>query len=59
MKHQPSSENSSRRSYEKPSVREVELRPEEAVLGNCKATDSVGPMGNTCSSPTNCNQLGS
>lgn len=59
MKHQRYSENSGGRRYEKPLVQEVKLRPEEAVLGNCKTASSVGPLGTACSSPTQCNSLAS
>ena len=32
-----------RRSYQKPRVEQVELRPEEAVLGGCKNFDQAQP----------------
>jgi hypothetical protein len=37
-----------KKTYAKPEIRQVSLRPEEAVLGNCKSsTTSTGP-GGTC-----------
>ena len=48
-------------SYRKPVIREVELRPEEAVLGNCKVGTggSSGPGQGTCSQNVACVSLGS
>ena len=34
--------------YEAPQVVRVSLRPEEAVLGNCKTAVSAGPGNSTC-----------
>jgi hypothetical protein len=34
--------------YLKPEVKEVQLKPEEAVLGNCKTSGSAGPDGGNC-----------
>jgi hypothetical protein len=45
--------------YEKPEIRQVELRPEEAVLGNCKTGVSAGPGSGTCNTPGPCSSLGS
>lgn len=45
--------------YVKPEVRQVQLRPEEAVLGNCKWTGGTGPSGSNCGSPTYCSTNGS
>ena len=48
----------SKRPYQKPKVRQVPLRPEEAVLGGCK-TASDAALGNP-SPPCNfCSTLGS
>ncbi len=44
--------------YEKPEVRRVLLRPEEAVLGACKSASAAGPLGATCST-TSCPETGS
>lgn len=35
----------SKRPYAPPVVSRIELRPEEAVLGNCKSTTANGPGG--------------
>ena len=48
--------------YVKPEVKQVPLRPEEAVLGGCKTSTSGGPNagdGTTCLIPGNCFVLGS
>lgn len=35
--------------YTKPELRRVDLRPEEAVLGNCKTSGHAGPgSGSSC-----------
>lgn len=44
-----------RRSYEKPQVTRVSLRPEEAVLGACKVSGIAGPTGLDCGGGTACN----
>ena len=48
-----------RRPYEKPTLSEVALRPEEAVLGNCKVPTISGPAMADCASFTGCASLGS
>jgi hypothetical protein len=45
--------------YEKPEVTQVSLRPEEAVLGACKAGRVSGPGQPRCSIPAPCSSLGS
>jgi hypothetical protein len=37
-----------RRSYTKPAVKRVHLKPEEAVLGGCKVSGSFGPTAADC-----------
>jgi hypothetical protein len=37
-----------RRPYVKPEIRQVKLRPDEAVLGNCKTNSSAGPAASAC-----------
>jgi len=45
--------------YVKPSVKQVELRPEEAVLGACKTVAVSGPnLGGNCTPPS-CSTVGS
>jgi hypothetical protein len=48
-----------RKKYEKPTLSEVALRPEEAVLGNCKSMTVSGPAMPDCSSFGGCSSLGS
>ena len=38
-----------RKPYIKPEVKQVPLRPEEAVLGFCKTTTVAGPLSSPCS----------
>lgn len=49
-----------KRPYVAPSVRRVELRPDEAVLGACKAaTAGGGPRASRCRSVSTCSTIGS
>lgn len=51
-----------KRPYEKPEVKQVALRPEEAVLGACKTSSGAGgsgPGGGNCRRPAPCSSLGS
>ena len=48
-KHEPG-EEVKRKPYRKPEIRQVPLRPEEAVLGNCKTNSSAGPAASDCTS---------
>ena len=43
-----------KRPYTKPQIQEVPLRPDEAVLGNCKTSAVSGPAQHRCTSPSNC-----
>jgi hypothetical protein len=46
--------------YTKPECRRVELKADEAVLGNCKSTGGGGPVQPIrCNSPLNCSTIGS
>ena len=52
-----------RKDYRKPSLRMIPLRPDEAVLGNCKTattanTKNIGSSF-TCAIPTACSSIGS
>ncbi|HEV7858841.1 MAG TPA: hypothetical protein VGO91_09455 [Pyrinomonadaceae bacterium] len=49
-----------RKPYQKPRMRRVELRPQEAVLGACKAASGTvgGGAGGTCST-ISCQSTGS
>ena len=45
--------------YERPKLRRVALRPEEAVLGNCKVSGVSGPgSAGTCAMVTSCSSVG-
>jgi hypothetical protein len=48
-----------RKPYEKPELSEVALRPEEAVLGNCKTMGVSGPAEADCTSLGGCMTFGS
>jgi len=41
-----------RKPYLKPEVKQVALRPEEAVLGFCKTTVVAGPLSSACATLT-------
>jgi hypothetical protein len=43
-----------KRPYTKPQIQEVPLRPDEAVLGNCKTGSVSGPAQHRCDTPSNC-----
>ena len=59
MDNRPKEDNAKKKPYEKPEVRRVRLRPEEAVLGSCKAaSSSTGPLASPCSA-TSCPTVGS
>jgi hypothetical protein len=48
-----------RKPYEKPTLSEVPLRPDEAVLGSCKTAMTAGPVESTCGDLGGCFSLGS
>ena len=54
-------EEQEKRPYQKPELMQVPLRPEEAVLGNCKMAGTGGPgYGNKCNAgPLVCSSTGS
>jgi hypothetical protein len=51
--------NKAERSYVKPAMKRVVLKPEEAVLGACKATGTFGPTAGNCNQPFSCSAIGS
>jgi len=60
MKNKQTRNANQKKPYTKPEVKQVQLRPEEAVLGFCKTTSaSVGPLQALCTSPTPCSTQGS
>jgi hypothetical protein len=46
--------NDEKKPYVKPQVQEVPLRPDEAVLGNCKTSSTSGPAQHRCTTPSAC-----
>jgi hypothetical protein len=52
-------EDRPKKPYEKPAIVEVPLRPEEAVLGNCKAPAVSGPAMADCTFFSGCSSMGS
>ena len=48
-----------KRSYVKPRITQVVLRPEEAVLGACKKGSKSGPGQPRCWFPSTCSSQGS
>jgi hypothetical protein len=48
-----------RKPYRKPEIRQVLLRPEEAVLGACKTASSTGPTRFPCNWTVPCTTAGS
>jgi len=55
----PASPEQRRRPYEKPTLSEVALRPDEAVLGNCKTAAVSGPAQADCTFFVGCSSVGS
>jgi hypothetical protein len=48
-----------RKPYHKPEIKQVLLRPEEAVLGACKTASSTGPSRFPCAGAIPCTTAGS
>ena len=48
-----------KKTYVRPELRKVMLKPEEAVLGACKNSAAHGPIQTRCSSPAPCSVMGS
>ena len=55
----PENEKVAKRSYEPPKMVTVSLRPEEAVLGNCKISGNGGPGHPGCNALPICMTIGS
>jgi hypothetical protein len=55
---QPDNNPVAKKLYEPPKIVIINLRPEEAVLGNCKISGSSGP-GSTSCSVLHCSTIGS
>jgi hypothetical protein len=58
MKDDPGN-GTDRRVYRPPELVVISLRPEEAVLGNCKTMTSAGPVSGSCASLGSCHTVGS
>jgi hypothetical protein len=58
MNEEPNSVAMKKQKYEPPRVVTISLRPEEAVLGNCKTAGSAGPGNGSCM-VTFCSAIGS
>jgi hypothetical protein len=59
MKDRPEKKHiKTKQPYTKPEVKQVPLRPEEAVLGFCKTETVGGPMQSACTSPIICTTVG-
>lgn len=48
-----------KKQYEPPTVTQISLRPEEAVLGHCKTIGVGGPGGGNCTHSGSCMTFGS
>jgi len=59
MADQNATTGSGKRRYVTPEVRRVHLRPEEAVLGNCKSASANGPGNAHCTDSGGCFTSGS
>jgi hypothetical protein len=55
----PDESSDEKKPYQKPTLSEVALRPEEAVLGNCKSAGITGPTSTDCSAIGGCMTVGS
>lgn len=56
---QPDNDKVGKKAYEQPKIVSISLRPEEAVLGNCKISGTGGSSQGACSVPTACHTIGS
>ena len=56
-KSTPDAGRSVKKPYVKPEMKQVSLRPEEAVLGGCKVSGSLGAGQPTCHAPAPCSAL--
>ena len=48
-----------KKNYDPPVVTQISLRPDDAVLGNCKSLSQAGPVGSSCASVGACRTVGS
>ena len=47
-------QDDTKKPYAKPQIQAVPLRPDEAVLGNCKTGSTSGPAQHRCTNPSSC-----
>jgi hypothetical protein len=62
MQDSNNAKDDARRAYRRPTLTQVPLRPEEAVLGNCKTSTTTGQntgSGTTCTIFAPCSTAGS
>jgi len=60
MKYKQSGDSKQKKPYTKPEVKQVQLKPEEAVLGGCKVSGSFGLGFSNCTAggePGKCKAL--
>jgi len=57
MKHKQGGDSKQKKPYTKPEIKQVQLKPEEAVLGGCKITGQFGPALSNCTLPPKCNAI--
>lgn len=57
MSTPPDGQPTTKQPYAKPEIKQVSLRPEEAVLGSCKTNKISGPGQAKCSTPSACSSL--
>jgi len=59
MSQTPEKNGGGKKPYEPPQIIQVSLRPEEAVLGNCKFMGVAGPANSSCATIPICSSPGS
>ena len=59
MNDESESERGVKRTYQKPELTQVPLKPEEAVLAVCKIAGRSGPAQARCTFPKACSSSGS
>ena len=57
MKGKPMEKAKKKKSYRKPEVNHVPLKPDEAVLGGCKNDAQNGPAQATCNALSECSSM--
>jgi hypothetical protein len=60
IKPKQDGDSKQKKPYTKPEIKQVQLKPEEAVLGGCKVSGQFGPALSNCTlgpPPSKCNAL--